>query len=190
MNRNFSAALLVAGSVLSASALAQGYVGAAIGQSRADIDCSGTASCDRTDTASRLSVGTMISPALGFELGYFNNGKARASGVEPTIGALTGSVKTEGVAGYVVGVVPMDKFMLYGKLGVASTKMKLDARVTATNASYSTSERHTDVAFAVGAGYQIATMVVARLEFDRVRGKILGEKSNVDAVTLGLTFGF
>jgi len=185
----FSAALLAL-ALASGSALAQGYAGVAAGQSRADIDCTDTTSCDRSDTAFKVFGGYMFIPQAGVEVAYFNQGKATLTATDSLLGNVTGEYKGDGFGVYGVAVAPFGNgASVFGKLGVVSAKIKLDA--TSSNfGSASESERHTNVAWGLGAGYEFTKNIGVRLEFERVRVKFMDEKNDVDLVTLGLLYRF
>lgn len=69
---------------LSASALAENYIGATLGSSHIDIDCSLSTACDSGDTGFKLYGGFDVSrhasvPGLALEVGYIDFGTARTS---------------------------------------------------------------------------------------------------------------
>lgn len=184
-------ASLVALALASGSAFAQqSYVGGAIGQSRADIDCTGTTSCDRSDTAFKVFGGYMFIPQAGVEVAYYNQGKAKVAATDPVLGNVTGEFKGDGFGVYGVAVAPFDNgASVFGKLGVVSAKIKLDA--TASNfGTAGESERHTNLAWGLGAGYEFTKNVGVRFEFERVRVKFMDEKNDVDMITLGVLYRF
>jgi OmpA-OmpF porin, OOP family len=183
-------AALLALALASGGALAQGYAGVSIGQSKVDLDCTGTTSCDRSDTAFKIFGGYMFIPNAGVELTYYNQGKATLAGTDPLLGNVTGEYKGDGFGVYGVAVAPFGNgASVFGKLGMVSGKIKLDA-TSSVFGSASDSERHTNVAWGVGAGYEFTKNIGARLEFERVRVKFQGEKDDVDLVTLGLVYRF
>lgn len=189
MQRTMLAALALAAAALSPLTLAQGYVGASIGQSRVDLDCGGATSCDRTDTAFKFYGGYMFTPNLGLEGVYFDQGKAELSGTDLTAGTVRAKYEGNGLGLYVLGVAPFDKFSVFGKLGIVSARIKGSA-TSSLLGSASDSERHTNLGLGIGAGYEFTSNLGARVEFERVRVEFQGEKRNVDLTTLGLVYRF
>jgi OOP family OmpA-OmpF porin len=181
-------AALVAASAFSTAAMAEGYVGGAIGQSNANYDCAGTLTCDNTDTAFKVYGGYMFMPYLGVEGAYFDLGKAKASFFDPGFGNVAGEIKANGFALYAVGAYPIQDFLLFGKVGAASTKVKVTA--AAAGLSASDSETNTDIVWGLGAGYNIGKNFGVRLEWERFRAKFQGEKSDIDMYSLGAHFRF
>lgn len=189
MKRIFVPVVFAASMALVGGAQAQeGYVGAGIGQSRADVDCTGTLSCDKTDTAFKLYGGYMFTPNFGAEGSYTNLGKFKASFVDNVLGTVNAEFKGDAFALFGVAAYPIDQFSVFGKLGIASTKVKLSA--SATGGSASQSQRHTNVAWGLGAGYNFTKELGARAEFERFRGEFQGEKDNIDVFSIGLHYKF
>lgn len=180
---------LMAATTLSCSALAQPYLGVGLGQVRVNLDCTGTTTCDKTDTTYKLYGGYMFSPNLGVEAAYLDNGKLRQAGTDPELGRVSAEWKGDGFALYGIGVLPLDKISLFAKLGVASTRVKVDAASTMFG-NAGDSERHTAVAFGFGAGYAITPQLGGRLEFERLRLQFMGDKRHANLVTLGLQYRF
>jgi OOP family OmpA-OmpF porin len=189
MNRTTLAILALAGAALSPVAFAQGYAGGSIGQSRADLDCSGTTTCDKTDTAFKLFGGYMFTPNLGVEGAYYNQGKAKLAGTDPTLGNVTATYKGDGLGAFVLGVAPFDRYSVFGKVGLVSAKIKVDA-TSSVFGSGSDSERHTNIGWGVGAGYEFTKNLGARLEFERIRVEFAGDKTDADLITLGVLYRF
>lgn len=189
MNRLTRITFLAASLGFTGLACAQGYIGASIGQSNAKIDCSGTTSCDKTDTAFKVFGGYMFTPNWGLEGAYYNQGKATLTATDPTLGTVTGQFKGDGVGLYGLGVLPFDNASVFAKLGVVSANVKLDATSSVFGGA-GQSERHTQGAWGVGAGYEFSKAWASRVEYERVRVKFMDEKVNVDLVTLGVIYRF
>ena len=66
-------------SMASLGVQAQGFAGIGVGQSRADIDCTGTLTCDRNDTAWKLYGGYMFHPNFGGQAEVYRQGRAKFS---------------------------------------------------------------------------------------------------------------
>jgi OmpA-OmpF porin, OOP family len=193
MNRNYLSALVLASAALSGSSFAQGYAGVSAGQSRVDIDCSGTTSCDKSDTAFKILGGYMLTPNFGVEAAYYNQGKAKQTATDPQLGAATAEWKGDGFGAFGLAVLPFGNASVFAKLGLVSTKIKLDATLVPPDSapqSGSTSERHTNFAWGLGAGYEFTKNIGARLEYERVRIKFQEETRNADLVTVGVVYRF
>jgi OmpA-OmpF porin, OOP family len=189
MKRIVTSTLFAASMALAGMAQAQeGYVGLGVGQSRADVDCTGTLSCDKTDTAFKLYGGYMFMPNFGVEGGYHNLGKFKATFVDNVLGTVNSEFKGDGFALFGVAAYPIDQFSVFGKLGFASTKIKLSA--SAAGASASQSDRSTNVAWGLGAGYKFTKELGARAEFERFRAEFQGEKDDINVFSIGLQYSF
>jgi len=176
-------------SALPLSAFAQAYVGVGLGQSDAHIDCSGTTSCKKTDTAAKVFGGYMFTPNVGLEAAYYDQGKATLTATDPELGNLRGEFKGDGVGVYALGVLPFGDASVFVRLGVVSANITGTATASSLG-SASLSERHSDLAVGLGAGYKISSMLGARLEYERVRVKFQGTDNNVDLFTLSLLYSF
>jgi OOP family OmpA-OmpF porin len=180
----FLASLLVCG-----AAVAQGYVGVSAGQAKVDIDCRGTLTCDDTGNAYKIFGGWMLTPNLGIEGAYYNQGKVRQTLNDPTLGDVRAEFKGDGLGLYGVGVLPFDRLSVFAKLGVVSSKVKVSATSSVFGSS-SDSDRSTKAAWGLGAGYEFTKNIGARLEFERMRVEFEGEKADVDLTTVGVLYRF
>ena len=72
------AALILTCSATTASAQQDSnfYVGVGVGKGRVALDCAGTLSCEKSNTASKGFVGYMFTPMFGVEGAYNDFGKA------------------------------------------------------------------------------------------------------------------
>jgi OOP family OmpA-OmpF porin len=193
MRKVIATAFFIAAGALSSTAIGQGYIGAAAGQSNFKADCSGTTSCDMHDTSGKVYGGYMFTPNFGVEAAYFDLGKAKATGSDPDIGSFSASIKADGYALYGVAMAPFDNFNVFAKFGVASVNGK--ATVSGSLGSFSQSQRHSDFAWGVGAGYEFTKNFGARLEYERFKMKIESSggddfSSDIDLISLGLTYRF
>lgn len=182
-----AAALLLAG--LPAFTFAQGYVGASVGQVRVNLDCSGTDTCDKSDTAYKLFGGYKFNPYAGVELAYYNQGKLHQGATDAELGTVTADWKGDGYGVFALGALPLGDFSLFAKLGVVSSKIKVDA-TSSTLGSASESERHTNLGWGLGGSYGITKNVRARLEFEQIKLKFQDEKRNANLLTVGIAYVF
>ncbi len=202
LQRVLAGSLVVAATALSSAALAQGYVGASIGQSDFDVDCTGLTTCDTKDTGYKLFGGHMFTPYLGVEGGWVDLGKVKATldivGPPPVedISAIvfTGSAELKSSGLFLAGIAaaPIGNGSVFGKIGLAN--LKSEFTVTALGVSDSTSTRHTDVFYGIGAGYNFTKNFGVRAEWERFRIKysdgIDEFKDDVDLLSVGVIYRF
>ncbi len=203
LKRALASLLVVAGGALSSAALAQGYVGASIGQSDFKVDCAGLTTCDTKDTGYKLFGGYMFPPNLGVEGGWVDLGKFTGSldlvvgppPVEETPSiVLTGSteLKSSGLFLAGIAVAPIGSGSVFGKIGLANLKSELT--LSALGVSDTTSTRHTDVFYGIGVGYNFTKYVGMRAEYERFRIKysdgVEEFKDDVDLLSVGVVYRF
>jgi len=170
------------------SAHAQGYAGIGIGQSRADIDCTGTLTCDRTDTAWKLYGGYLFHPNFGGQAEIYRQGRANFSASLGDGTTATGEFKGEGVGLYGLAIARDGIWSVFGKAGVLTSRITGAARIQDLTASRR--ETHTHFGWGAGVGVDWSKNLGARLEYERLRGRLLGDSVDVDQVTAGLVARF
>lgn len=172
------------------TALAQGYVGVSGGQTQFDIDCTGTTRCDRTGVAYKVFGGYMVNHNVAFEAVAYEQGKAGFAASDPTLGEVTGTYRGRGFGAFALLIAPYsNKLALFGKLGFVNTRVTLDANSSAAGPTRH-AERHTQMAWGVGAGYDFTPSVGVRMEFERSRVQFLDTKNDVDMVTASALYRF
>ena len=172
------------------------YLGASIGQSRAKDFCddSGGFSCDDKDTAWKLLGGYQFNRHLAIEAGYTDLGEVGVSGVLSGV-SVRGTVEVTAFELMGVGSIPlMDRFSLYGKLGLyhAETKQNVTGSLGTVTVTDNDKEKNTDLTFAFGARFDITRNLGVRAEWQRyldVGGGEIGE-DDVDVLSVGLLFRF
>ena len=183
------------------------YIGANVGQSRANIDDaritsgllgSGFATTsitdDDRDTGFKLFGGYQFNKYLAVEGGYFDLGKFgfKATTIPP--GMLSGDIKLRGLNLDLVGTLPItQKFSAFGRVGMNYG----DARdsFTGTGAvqvlNPSPSQRQTNYKYGVGLQYAFTEALAMRVEAERYRiNDAVGNKGDVDLYSVGLTYRF
>jgi OOP family OmpA-OmpF porin len=192
--------VIIAAGAISSAALAQGYIGASIGQSDYKVDCTGLTTCDTKDTGYKLFGGYMFTPNLGIEAGWVDLGKMTGSaqaGVIETEGGpivVSGSVELKSSGPFLgaLAAAPLGQASLFAKVGLADLKTDLTASVMGLSAS--TSTRHTDVFYGFGASYKFAKNFAVRAEWERFRIKysdgVEAYKDDVDLLSVGFTYHF
>jgi OmpA-OmpF porin, OOP family len=150
------------------------YVGGGIGIS--DFrGCPDNASCDASDQAYKVYAGYRFSRQIAVEAGYSDLGKTTA-----TAGDFVTQTKPRGITAHVVGLWPLtERFSLLGRLGVIYG----DSKVTGT--APTRNEKGTELAWGVGAQFDLMPDVGVRLEWERFQFR-----NEVDAITLGVIARF
>jgi len=185
---SIAAAILAAGFV-SQGAFAQAFVGASAGQVRVNIDCTGTDTCDKSDTALKVFGGYMFTPNFGLEAAYYDQGKLRQTATDVELGKVSAEWRGNGYGLFGVAALPLGDASVFGKLGAVSTKIK----VSGTSSNFGTaqgSERHTNLGWGLGAGYNFTTHLRGRVEFEQVKVKFQEESRNARLFTVGLLYSF
>ncbi|HET9977061.1 MAG TPA: outer membrane beta-barrel protein [Burkholderiaceae bacterium] len=172
----------------SAAASAQGYGVISVGTARLDADCAGTTSCDKTGTAFKLMGGYKFAPNLAWEVGYFDFGKARAAD-----GSVAGEIKTNAFGGGVAFHQDLSSaWNFVARGGLARVKTKITG--TVGSASASDSDNSVQPYLGLGIGYKLNKTMSIDGAWDFTRSKYDKNgatfKGNVNAFSLGLSFGF
>ncbi len=161
------------------------YVGAGVGHAEQKFEADGY-SDTLSKTAFNLNGGYKVNQNIAIELGYANFGKT--SGGDSNVSA---SVEPSSVYVAAVGSYPLNpQFAVYGKLGAASNRTKLSARIGTD--SFSDTQTETTLVAGIGASYTVAPNVDLTLEYMNF-GKVLkGDGVSVKAsqITIGARFSF
>jgi OOP family OmpA-OmpF porin len=181
------AAMAAAGLVFSASASAQVYVGASVGEANWNVDCSGTSSCKNNDTAYKVFGGYKFTPQWAVEVSYFDLGHATA-----TVDGV--GVKSSATGGDVSAVYTAQlskQWNLFYKLGVA----EVNGKITGSLDGFSVSDSKNTVQPVVGFGvnYLITPTVGIRADIDTRRVEVAsgsGSSGNVTNFEIGLQAAF
>lgn len=189
-NLSLKVALAAAALVAGQAALAQGYMGIAGGRSHINIGCEGADSCDKTDTGWKLYGGWRWPSGLAVEVGYFDWGKARGSGSDPTIGTGTLEVHGTGFGAGVAYFMPLTTaWNCVGRLGVARNTGKTTATLNGLSASgtYHSTEPYVGA----GGGYSVGNTMTITVEADFSRLTYApDEKARTQLLSLGARWSF
>jgi len=149
--------------VVAAPAMAENLYGAIdIGQTTGKDVCTGNppgvSGCEDTATLYRFAVGYQFSPMWGAEASYANYGKASIG----SLGGLSGDWEATGLQISGTGTFPIGaKFSIIGKLGIASTDLKVT-----TNIPSSDSATTTKLAYGIGVQYDFTEKVSGRAQYE------------------------
>ena len=178
-----AAAFMLTGLALATSASAQVYVGAALGQSKWDINCAGLTTCKTSDTSYKFMGGYDFTRIFAVEASYFSLGELSFS--SGTVKAETrgkgfefsGLIKTPQIAG-ISG---------FAKLGVAAVKGETNATDGAISAVSSKSKAQP--VFGLGMVWTFAEKTGLRVEFERHKvdvANVANSRANVNTVSIGV----
>jgi OOP family OmpA-OmpF porin len=194
-----AAMLAVAGMVASSASMAQQrqdtgwYIGGSFGQGEIDIDCTGTTSCDDSDTSWKIFGGYHINRNFAVEVGYGALGEVKAS-TPPFGGIPAADVKIETNAWEVVGIgsLPIaDRFSLFGKVGLYGADTDIDVAFAGFGTVTDTDD-NVGLTFGFGARYDFTRNFGVRAEWQRysdVKASDFGE-FDVDVMSVGIVFRF
>jgi OOP family OmpA-OmpF porin len=186
MKKNIACALLAALSALCTPATAQWYVAGDLGSARYDIDCSSVAGCDSSDMAIRIAGGYQPNRYVAFELAYFDFGSATITYSSPPPSGSTDTIRVSGFGLSVLGIVPIERFSIYGRFGYGWVKASRSNSLSGTSG---TSENENRPLFGLGAGYEFSRNLAARLELSYAVQLIYSEQ-DVTLTSLGVVYRF
>ena len=170
------------------NAQGQSFVGLSAGTSRSDIDCTGALTCDRDGTAWKLYGGHMFHPNFGAQAEIVQHGRARFSASLTDGTVANGELKGESVGLYGLAVVRDGVWSAFGKAGLQTSRMTGTLRVA--DLGNSQRETHTHLGWGAGVGVDWTKNFGARLEYERLRGRLQGESVDVEQVTAGIVARF
>ncbi|HEY6512167.1 MAG TPA: outer membrane beta-barrel protein [Burkholderiaceae bacterium] len=169
---------------------AQGlYIGGAGGATRSNADCTGTLSCDTSDSGWKAYAGYQINPMFGVEVVGYDMGATSGAIFFPGVGVINASLKTSGFGLAGVINVPLGASVdLIGRLGVASNKLTIDA--SSGSLSGSDSETDTQPLWGLGLAFKVTPNVAIRTEIDGTAASYAGERFDSMLFSLGLSIRF
>jgi len=181
---------IAAATLLALPAFAQStYVDLAVGQSKVNIDCAGTTSCDDSGTLARAIVGYEFAPNWAAELTLAQLGKVKVAANVPPVGNVRVTAKLRSIGLGVAGTLPLnDAFAFTGRLGVASNKTSFSG--SAAGISATDSETNTVPYAGIGLSYALSKTLSASLSLDRTQAEYDGEKASVTSVGVGVKWRF
>jgi OOP family OmpA-OmpF porin len=183
------------------------YGGVNIGQSKAKIDdaritgnllgsgfATSSITNDDRDTGYKLFGGYKFNRNFAVEGGYFDLGRFGYTATTVPAGTLNGNIKLKGLNLDAVGILPItEKFSAFGRVGVnyaeARDSFSGTGAVNVLNAN--PSKREANLKFGGGLQYDFTQSLGMRLEAERYRiNDAVGDKSDVDLVSVGLVYRF
>ena len=169
------------------------YVGASLGQTEVNLDCTGTTACDDKDSSWKIFAGYQFVRNFALEFGYTDLGEVTAStpaiGIIPPASVAIESTVWELVA---VGMLPLaERFSLYGKLGLYRADTDIEVNFVSLG-SVTDSDSNTDLTFGIGVRFDITPRLGVRLEWQRYSGVSAADfdDGDVDVMSLGVAWRF
>ena len=201
------AAFAVIASPMAVAAVAAdsgGYVGASLGPSRARFDDAQTIrnlgltavsiAEDNRDKGYKLFAGYKLDRNFALEGGYFALGSFGFTAATVPAGAVGGNIHARGLNLDLVGFLPLTPSLsAFGRVGMqyAETKDTLAGIGAAVVTNRNPTQRGMNYKFGVGLQYDFTDFFGARVEVERYRiNEFLGNKGNVDLLTLGFVYRF
>ena len=162
------------------------YVALDFGQADAEDRCYNVPtriSCKKTSTASRIAGGFQLTPTWGAEFSSANYNKTSIGVPGRNLDWEASGMQLSGT-----GTFPMDNLVsIFGKLGVARTKLKLSVSCCGENMATSTK-----LAFGFGVRYELSRRIAMRAQYDNL-GKIGDNSTGMSRISLlsaGAVFKF
>jgi OmpA-OmpF porin, OOP family len=159
------------------------HIGVTGGHARADVDCAGTSSCDRSDTGTQAFAGVMLAPVFGIELQLHDYGRVRAS-----VTGIDAVIRSSGAGIGVVLVGPLSSaWDVFARVGAARNRAKV--RLSGS-VSGSVTDSATKPYFGIGTSYRLTPNLALRLQLDGTTFEPAGQKMDASMVSVGAAFHF
>ncbi|NHZ88528.1 OmpA family protein [Massilia sp. CCM 8733] len=181
------------------------YIGAGLGQSRANIDnerltrsltANGASlssfKVDERELAYKLYVGKQLNRYFALEAGFFDLGKFGFDATTSQNGRLVGEAGFRGVNMDLVGQLPLsERFSVLGRVGMnyakASTHFSGNRLFAVTNPN--PSERKLNAKAGLGLEYKFSEALALRAEVERYRvNDAVGNRGDVDLASVSLVY--
>jgi OOP family OmpA-OmpF porin len=136
------------------------YIGAGIGgghlnRSASDLTGLNNAQLDDNDTTWTVRGGWRFSPFAAIELGYYDLGRYNFSGTAVgTNVPVEGSARARSVGLSFVGILPINNFDIYGRIGYAHSELKFNANTTFLTGNQN--ERQNEATYGAGVRWTFA----------------------------------
>ena len=167
-------------------AQAGGYALLGGGRSDFKVDCSDTSSCDKSGNALQAIAGYRFGNGFAVEGLYANFGKTTAR-----FGAIGVEIKGTALGAGGAFIVDLNpNWAFTGRLGMASVKLKGQARGGPFGAVGNTSDSSTNLYTGLAVAYNFSPTLGAELGYLRTRGEVEGEKGDVSAITVSARLRF
>jgi len=140
---------------------------------------------DDSATTYTIRGGWRFSPYMALELGYYDLGKYTFSGTVPaTTVRINGEIKAKAYAISFVGILPMNQFDLYGRIGYANSELKANVHATTVLASLDEKDHQGGATYGVGGRWEFVPHWALFGEWMK------NDKIKVDSYLVGIDFKF
>ena len=152
-----------------------------LGKSGQDLTGLSNAQIDDTDTTYTVRGGYRFNPYFALELGYYDLGTYAFSNNDGAV-PITGSAKAKSYGISMVGILPMNQFDLYGRVGWEESEIKANANTT--NFTASESDKQNGATYGIGGRWNMNRNVGFFVEWMK------NDKIEVDSYLAGVDFRF
>ena len=157
-----------------------GHVGVSGGQSKFRTECSTIFDCDQKDSGWKVYGGGSVNDILGFEVGYTDFGRIRASGGNTEANAINVSL----VAGIPIG----ERFSVFAKGG--GIYGRTDVKASAVALIEQGDRKGWGTTWGFGGALGITRNVQVRIDWDRYKLDFAGGRRDVDLLSAGVQLRF
>ena len=163
------------------------YLGVGIGQGSFGVsgtDLTGLANAQVDDNSTTYTVrwGWRFSRYWAMELGYYDLGKYSFHGSGPI--AVDGEARAKSFGVSLVGILPMDAFDLYGRIGWARSEIKVNASAPLVPTPVNVADKQDEATYGVGARWHMSRNWAIFAEWMK------NDKIEVDSYLVGIDFKF
>jgi OOP family OmpA-OmpF porin len=166
------------------------YIGAGFGQGHLGVngtDLTGlnNAQVDKTDNTYTVRAGWRPSPYWAIELGYYDLGRYEFHGtaVGSTVD-INGRADAKSTGLSLVGIMPIDQFDLYGRIGYARSELKLNASANLVTTTFNSKDHQNEATYGVGGRWNFMPNWGVFLEWMK------NDKIKVDSYLIGVDVRF
>ena len=165
------------------------YLGAGAGGShlnRSGNDITGipNAQLDTNETAYTVRLGYKFSPYWAVEAAYYDFGKYNFHGSLPGAGNIDGEAKAKSAGVNLVGILPIDRFDLYGRIGWSRSELKVNASSSIFTQPANAKDKENGALYGIGGRWSFMPNWGVFVEWDKA------DKIRVDAYLIGIDFKF
>lgn len=152
---------------------------------------------DETDTGFKLYAGYRFNRYFAVEGGWTDLGsfKATRNVTAPAVGSLTAEIEASGFHLDALGIIPLQQFSLFGKLGVMYATTETSGSSTGAvglAGDRSSKDSEVEFKFGLGASYSFTRNFAIRAEFERIVDVGTSEtgEGDIDLFSIGVTWRF
>lgn len=166
------------------------YIGAGLGQGHLSLngtDLTGftNAQVDRNETTYTIRAGWRFSPYAAIEVGYYDLGKYNFHGdTTGGVAAVDGQAKVKSAGASLVGILPIDQFDLYGRIGWVRSEVKVNASAPSSPEPANVKDHQNEATYGVGGRWNFMPQWGVFAEWMK------NDKVKIDSYLIGVDFRF